>query len=306
MKFSIIIPTYNRAVFLPKAIESVLAQTYNDWELIIVDDGSTDNTKDVVAQYSDSRIRYIYQDNAERSAARNNGIARASGDYVCFMDSDNYMKSDRLAKLSAFIAKESNIACYFTGIEYFNEQTGCGNIKDGHSYPFPMDVNLLIQDIIATPQICCATEILRKHQFNPALSIGEDMELLFRITDEYPLIYIPNQATVFETEHEGRSVAFCNKSKASEKELVTLKLMFTKPHPASKVCYQQKRTRISIAYFGASKNYLLEGTWKGFVYLLKSIFTDIRSEQLKYKVNIALSFLMRRKDKLKKLLAVEF
>ena len=306
MKFSIIIPTYNRAVFLPKAIESVLAQTYTGWELIIVDDGSTDNTKDVVAQYSDSRIRYIYQDNAERSAARNNGIARANGYYVCFMDSDNYMKPDRLEKLSTYIEKENKLACYYTGIEYFNELTGCGNIKDGHSYPFPMDVNLLIQDIIATPQICCATEILRKHQFNPVLSIGEDMELLFRITDEYPLIYIPNQATVIETEHEGRSVAFCNKSKASEKELVTLKLMFTKPHPASKVCYRQKRTRISIAYFGASKNYLFEGKMTGFVYLLKSIFTDIRSEQLKYKVNIALSFLMRRKDKLKMLLAVEF
>ena len=60
MKFSIIIPTYNRAAFLPKAIESVLAQTYNDWELIIVDDGSTDNTNEVISQYSDSRIIYIY------------------------------------------------------------------------------------------------------------------------------------------------------------------------------------------------------------------------------------------------------
>lgn len=69
MTFSIIIPTYNRAAFLPKAIESVLAQTYTDWELIIVDDGSTDNTKEVISQYSDGRIIYIYQQNAERSAA---------------------------------------------------------------------------------------------------------------------------------------------------------------------------------------------------------------------------------------------
>ena len=302
MKFSIVIPTYNRAAFLPKAIESVLAQTYTDWELIIIDDGSTDNTKEVVSRYSDSRITYIYQENAERSAARNNGIMHVTGEYVCFLDSDNYMKPDRLEKLSAFIAKENKSACYYTDIEYNDVAQGSVKIKKGKEYPFPMDVDLLIQDIIATPQLCCATEILRKHQFNPSLSIGEDMELLFRITADYPLIYIPNQATVVEVEHEGRSVAFANKSKASEKELKTLKLMFAKPYPASKVSARQKRARLATAYFNASKNYLLDGKWKGFVYLLKSIFVDLHSEQLKYKVNVAVSFLSCNKGNLKSLL----
>ena len=228
MKFSIVIPTYNRATFLQKAIESVLAQTYTDWELIIIDDGSTDNTKDVVSQYGDSRIKYIYQENAERSAARNNGIMHATGDYICFLDSDNYIKADRLQKLAEFIGDKQLSVCYYTDIEYNNATKGVVKIKEGKEYPFPMDVDLLIQDIIATPQLCCATEILWKHQFNPILSIGEDMELLFRITAEYPLIYIPNQATVVEVEHEGRSVAFANKSNASEKELTALKLISCK------------------------------------------------------------------------------
>ena len=77
--FSIIIPIYNKAKFLPKAIESVINQTFEDWELKIVDDGSTDKTSDVVKQYPDNRIRYIYQENSERSAARNNGIKHAKG-----------------------------------------------------------------------------------------------------------------------------------------------------------------------------------------------------------------------------------
>lgn len=302
IRFSIIIPTYNRAAFLPRAIESVLSQTYTDWELIFVDDGSTDNTKDVVAQYSDSRIRYIYQDNAERSAARNNGIAQANGDFVCFMDSDNYMKSDRLEKLSAFIAKERKIACYFTGIEYFNELSGCGNIKDGHSYPFPMDVNLLIRDIIATPQLCCATEILRKHQFNPALSIGEDMELLFRITDEFPLVYVPNQATVVEVEHEGRSVAM--HSKASEKQLKTLKVMFSKGHPANKVSGKQKKWLRSAVLFNASRDYLINRNLVGIKYLLKSLIVNSLQKNTKYKLNILFSYFCR-KQKLKELLSDE-
>ena len=79
--FSIIIPTYNRAHLISKAIESVIAQTFENWELIIVDDGSTDETKDLILSYQNkvARIRYIYQQNAERSAARNNGIDKSKG-----------------------------------------------------------------------------------------------------------------------------------------------------------------------------------------------------------------------------------
>ncbi|MBO4602727.1 MAG: glycosyltransferase [Salinivirgaceae bacterium] len=302
MIISVIIPTYNRAAFLPKAIESVLAQTYTDWELIVVDDGSTDNTREVVSKYSDKRITYIYQENSERSAARNNGIAHAKGNYICFLDSDNYMLPNRLEKIVECIASENKTACYYTDIEYVNEQRGSKTLKMGKTYQFPMDVDLLIQDIIATPQICCAAEILRNHQFNPQLSIGEDMELLFRITNKYPLIYIPNQATVVEVEHEGRSVAFANKSKASEMELKTLKFMFSKSHPANYASRKMKNRRLSISYFNASRNYLLDGKWKGFAYLMKSIFKDLKSKQLRYKVNVAASFLMRKQEKLKMLL----
>ena len=302
MKFSIVIPTYNRAAFMPKAIESVLAQTYADWELIIVDDGSTDNTKEVVSQYCDSRITYIYQQNAERSAARNNGIMHAIGDYVCFLDSDNYMKPDRLEKLSAFIANEKECACYYTDIEYNDVAKGIVKIKKGKEYPFSMDVDLLMQDIIATPQLCCATEILRKHQFNPTLSIGEDMELLFRITVEYPLIYIPNQATVVEVEHEGRSVAV--HSKSSEKQLETLKIMFSKGHPANKASKQQKKWVLSAVLFNASRDYLLEHNSKGVKYLIQSLFAKPIQKNTKYKLNILFSYFCR-KQKLNELLQDE-
>lgn len=302
MKFSIIIPTYNRAAFLPKAIESVLAQTYPNWELIVVDDGSTDNTKGVVAQYSDSRIRYVYQENAERSAARNNGIANASGEYVCFMDSDNYMLPDRLEKLSSYITKEEKQACYYTGIEYMDEQKGCMMLKEGKPYLFPIDVNVLVCDIIATPQICCATEILRKHKFNPQLSIGEDMELLFRITTEWPLIYIPNQATMVEVEHAGRSVA--NHSKSSEKQLKTLGLMFSKDHPASNVSKKQKNRLLSAVLFNASRDYLVENNILGVKYLVRSLIVMPFQKVTKYKLNILFTYFCR-KHKLKELLSNE-
>ena len=301
MQFSIIIPTYNRAAFLPKAIESVLAQTYTDWELIVVDDGSTDNTREVVSKYSDVRITYIYQENSERSVARNNGIAHAKGEYVCFLDSDNYMLPNRLERIAEFIERKNKSACYYTDIEYLNEQSGSVTIKTGKSYQFPIDVDVLIQDIIATPQLCCATEILRKHQFNPQLSIGEDMELLFRITNEYPLIYIPNQATVVEVEHEGRSV---NHSESSEKQLEALRIMFSGNHPANKVSRKQKKRLRSAVLFNASKDYLLENSIIGIKYLIWSLLTKPFQRITKYKLNLLFSYFCR-KSKLKQLLSDE-
>lgn len=93
---SVIINTYNRASLIGRAIESVLAQTYTDFELIIVDDGSTDNTCDVVATYQDPRIIYEWVENGERSRARNIGINLSRGKYVAFLDSDDWYLPNKL------------------------------------------------------------------------------------------------------------------------------------------------------------------------------------------------------------------
>lgn len=103
--FSIIIATYNRAGFLSKAITSVLDQTYQDWELIIVDDGSTDNTSAIIRPFlKDKRVRYIWQPNQERSIARNNGISASFGEYICFLDSDDYYLPHHLTTFYQYIS----------------------------------------------------------------------------------------------------------------------------------------------------------------------------------------------------------
>lgn len=114
--FSIIVPTYNRAHFLDRTITSVINQTYADWELLIVDDGSTDNTKDVVHAYIslDNRIKYIYQDNKRVSAARNNGLRNAKGDYLCFLDSDDEYNTHHLQTFADAINKGYNNNLLFT------------------------------------------------------------------------------------------------------------------------------------------------------------------------------------------------
>lgn len=114
---SVIIPTYNRGVFIKKTIESVLTQTYKDYEVIVVDDGSTDDTWERVKQFDDS-VRYIYQKNKGPSAARNTGILNAKGTYIAFCDSDDRFLPHKLQKQMDYIQKRPG--CKFAYSWYYN------------------------------------------------------------------------------------------------------------------------------------------------------------------------------------------
>lgn len=115
--FSVIIPAYNAEPFIRNSIQSVLAQTVDDFEIVVVDDGSKDNTKEVIKSIEDLRIRYIYQENAGVSAARNKGIQSAKGEYVCFLDADDLWKPNHLEVLTNLINKYPEASVYLTGYE---------------------------------------------------------------------------------------------------------------------------------------------------------------------------------------------
>ena len=102
MKISVIIPTFNREKLLIKTLESVLNQTVKADEIIIIDDGSTDNTKDIITNYQNKEIKYIYQENKGVSSARNKGINIATNDWLCFLDSDDIWEINKLEKQIQF------------------------------------------------------------------------------------------------------------------------------------------------------------------------------------------------------------
>ncbi|MCB2182191.1 MAG: glycosyltransferase [Desulfobulbaceae bacterium] len=104
-KISVIIPTYNRISFLTKAVDSVFGQSCDDYELIVVDDGSNDRTADYIAGCG-RRVRYIYQENQGPAAARNRGIRAAAGDFIAFLDSDDWFDREKLAVQSARMEQE--------------------------------------------------------------------------------------------------------------------------------------------------------------------------------------------------------
>lgn len=122
--FSVIIPTYNRANIVGDAIETVLKQSYNSFEVILVDDGSTDNTKETISRRfgADQRVRYFYKTNGERGAARNFGLKQARGDYAVFFDSDDWMKPGYLETLNQVIDQHPGVSMLAT--KY--------NFSDGH------------------------------------------------------------------------------------------------------------------------------------------------------------------------------
>ena len=119
---SIILPVFNGEKFIKKAIESVLNQSLNDFELIVINDGSTDSTADIINSFKDNRIRIINQSNKGPGQARNNGLKIASGDYIMFLDADDWFCEDAL-ETAYFEAKNNNTdISIFQIIKYFNGQ----------------------------------------------------------------------------------------------------------------------------------------------------------------------------------------
>jgi glycosyltransferase involved in cell wall biosynthesis len=120
---TVIIPTFNRAPLVGRAIRSVLSQTWQDWELLVVDDASTDGTEEAVRSFSDARIQYLRHDRNQRvSAARNTGIRVARGEYVSFLDDDDEWLPEKLAKeLEVFRNSDPEVGLVYTGKTVFDE-----------------------------------------------------------------------------------------------------------------------------------------------------------------------------------------
>jgi glycosyltransferase involved in cell wall biosynthesis len=201
--FSVIIPTYNRASRIAKAIDSVLAQSFEDWELIIIDDGSTDETKEQVDQYEDNRITYIFQENAERGAARNKGVKNAKGVYVFFLDSDDYIYPNYLVHASDRLSQ-------LTEPEFFHIRY---HEMHDNKARFPATLNKadILQKTTIQNRFACQfflrTDIARETPFseNRRLKIGEDWGVILRIAVRYPL-HFSNEYLGVIVQHNDRSM----------------------------------------------------------------------------------------------------
>ncbi|PQJ89229.1 glycosyltransferase family 2 protein [Aliivibrio sifiae] len=196
-KVSIIIPTYNCLVFLPTAIDSVLTQTHQDFELLVINDNSTDGTASYLNTLIDERIITITTNGVGASLARNLGIAKASGEFIAFLDADDFWLPEKLSMQLALHADSPNLAMSFTNYDHLTETYesiidcfGYWEQFKGQDEKFitlknPLDF-IIKNNIIGTSTVMVKTEILTQmHRFNEDLKYGEDWELWLRICESH-------------------------------------------------------------------------------------------------------------------------
>ena len=302
--FTIIIPTYNRASLISKAIESVLAQSFSDWELLIIDDGSTDDTKTIVSNYNDTRIKYIYQKNAERCAARNNGIDNASGAYICFLDSDDYYLHNRLEGLHSELQKRNfPIAAFYTGILW--ERNGSINESADGFYRPANILDSIALSVIHSQRTCIHYSILKQYKYNNAFHIGEDMELWIRIATTFDFIFLVNQLTVVLVEHEDQTVNV-ERDNIYFDQLQTLRFIFSPVHPGNKISANIKSKLLSNCFYGIGKYFIYKGRrWQAAAKLARSIMAEPSSIYFKFRLNVFLKLiLLSPMPKVKELIAI--
>ncbi|OGU23031.1 MAG: hypothetical protein A2X85_14300 [Geobacteraceae bacterium GWF2_54_21] len=184
---SIIIPTYNSASFITEAIDSCLMQTYTKFEIIVINDGSTDNTDEVVLKYID-KITYIKQENAGAARARNLGIAEAKGDYIAFLDADDIWITDKLQKQIEIMKRNPNIALVYGKFENFSEGTNeiLSIMPDSIQSGFLFD-HILINNLIGLSSVLVRKSVLDEvGSFDERLLTAEDTNLWLKIAYKYP------------------------------------------------------------------------------------------------------------------------
>lgn len=204
--FSIILPTYNRESLVTQAIESALAQSFNDFELIIVDDGSTDNTKSRIKKFTDNRIKYFWKKNEERNIARNFGIGKSSGQFIGFLDSDDILYNDHLAHAHTFILEKNYPELIHLNFEVLNNPKKPSQLKGKHLSN--LNKALINDNILSSNAIFIKKEILNKINFLESTNalIGEDHYLWLRLASRFK-IHLSLQVTSAVRQHQERSLA---------------------------------------------------------------------------------------------------
>lgn len=185
---SVVIPSYNYARYVTEAVESALKQTLPPLEVIVVDDGSMDNTQEVMKTYAGNpHVRYIRQENRGLSGARNTGIRHASGCYIALLDADDRWKPDKLERQLAKFASDDGVGLVFCGKEHFNEH---GVMNRAPALPETCD--RILDALVTSHPFCPSSVLVRKRcfeecgYFDESLKKVEDREMWIRIAKRYP------------------------------------------------------------------------------------------------------------------------
>lgn len=219
MLVSVLISTFNRADQVMKAIQSVLDQTYQDFEIIVSDDGSSDNTKEVVRGFNDDRVKYFYQENRGVASARNLGLRNANGEVIAFLDDDDWWLPEHLELIIDFFSVYPEASMVYTQNEvYFADGSRRGPVKyKRKEYPYierkegywlwtdPFEI-YLDGHASATPCVAVKREVFEEiGGFYEAVTSGQDYDMHLRIVNRFKVGVIKKPTVCILCQAEGIS-----------------------------------------------------------------------------------------------------
>lgn len=196
MRFSVIIPLYNKAPYVQKVLESVISQTFQDFELIVVDDGSDDFSYKIAKDFlskSSANYQLIHQENAGVSSARNNGVSASHGDYLCFLDADDWWAPTFLEKMDNLIQNYPEAAIYGTNYYYVKNgrQRVCVTTAETGYINYCQVYAKQLQMPLWTGAVCVPRDIFDEiGGFRPHLKLGEDFDLWVKIALKYKVAFL--------------------------------------------------------------------------------------------------------------------
>ncbi len=217
MKFSIVIPTYNRGHILQQTLNGVLHQSYTNFEIIVVDDGSTDMTQQIIQSFNDPRIKYIHKQNEERSIARNLGVKHATGDYVNFLDSDDSVYPHHLQMAQQVILENKFPPVFHLAFDVKDHDENLLFEKN----EILVSKNLLYGNPLSCNGVFIKRDISLENPFYEDLRLitSEDYFLWLTLDSKYKILHIPVISSTI-IEHKQRSIHTVNIEKIIEsKEL---------------------------------------------------------------------------------------
>ncbi|MFN0188043.1 MAG: glycosyltransferase family 2 protein [Bacteroidia bacterium] len=269
LSFSIIIPTFNRSDFIIKSVESALNQEYKNFEIIVVNDGSTDQTIETLKTISDSRFRVINIANSERAAARNRGVEVAKGDYITFLDSDDIYYPNYLSNANNSLIKKGTPKFFHQAYEIKNEEGKRLNYNSN----FGNGIKFLIK---GNPLSCLGVFVKREIalQFpfveDRRLAGSEDWELWIRLAANYGLIK-DGTITSCLIVHDDRSVLKVDQEHLLLRKQLLLHYVFH-DNKVNEVFGKNKNKMIAYTYTYSSLHLILDGKpLTGFKYFIKAI-----------------------------------
>ncbi|EDP71785.1 hypothetical protein FBALC1_04837 [Flavobacteriales bacterium ALC-1] len=209
--FSVIIPLYNKAEYISDCIKSALSQTFEDYEIVIINDGSTDNSISVVEKFNSQKIQLFHQDNAGASIARNNGANLATAEYIAFLDADDVWKPNHLACIKASIDLYPNAGLFANN--YFIKH------NQNHIAPAKLNFNvidkqpLVLDNFFKTSLydtvVWTSAAAIKKQKFidygmfNPLYLSSQDLDLWIRIALKEPIVFNPEITMIYDKSIEG-------------------------------------------------------------------------------------------------------